>query len=357
MNASSHRPSPANVRIGDRELSSPFLLCPLAGYTDLSFRQTVRPLGGLGWAYTELVNPRALMRGTPRSMQIVETAPDDRPLVVQLYGTDPDELAEAAVWAAERGSPAVDINMGCPVPKVAGKGGGSGLLRSCPDAVRLAETVVKACPAPVTVKTRLGWEIGNLVAPDLVRRFEDVGVAALTIHGRYGEQRFSGQCHWDGIACVVEAARRIPVFGNGDVRSPADALAMMKATGCAGVMIGRRALSDAWIFRDAESLWRTGELPPPPSRRERTLRMIAHFRRMCERLGERRAVIEFRKRIGWYVKTIGPAPNLRRRIPTISEVSEFDQLVGEFLEELDRGDCYSESLADDREGAELEAAS
>src|SRR6186713_1215929 len=134
------RPAPPPVRIGGFELSSPFLLCPLAGYTDLSFRQTVRPLGGLGWAYTELVNPRALLRGTPRSMQIVETSVDDRPLVVQLYGTEPDELAEAAVWAAERGSPAVDINMGCPVPKVAGKGGGSGILRCCPDAVRLAET-------------------------------------------------------------------------------------------------------------------------------------------------------------------------------------------------------------------------
>ena len=237
--------------IGGFAPSSPFFLCPLAGYTDLPFRRLVRRIGGLGLAYTELVNPQGLKAGSARSLEIVETGADDRPLVVQLYGTSVPDLCEAAVWAAERGSPIVDINMGCPVPKVAGKGGGSGILRCCPDAVALAEAVVKACPKPVTVKTRLGWEFGNLVAPELVRRFEDVGVAAVTIHGRYGEQKFSGKSDWDAIARVVESAKSIPIIGNGDVKTADDAVRMMKQTGCQGVMIGRRALADPWIFRDA----------------------------------------------------------------------------------------------------------
>ncbi|MFO0947902.1 MAG: tRNA-dihydrouridine synthase [Planctomycetota bacterium] len=228
----------------------------------------------------------------------------------------------------------VDINMGCPVPKVAGKGGGSGLLRTCPKAVELAATVVRACPVPVTVKTRLGWEMGNLVAPTVARQFEEVGVAALTIHGRYGEQKFAGSVDHSGIAAVVDAVRKIPVIGNGDVRSPEDVRQMMERTGCAGVMIGRRALSDPWIFRDAHALLTTGRLPVPVSRLERTEWMVRHFRAMIDQLGERMAVIQFRKRMTWYSKTIGPCPNLRRKIPYIQSVQEFDDLVGAFIDEL-----------------------
>lgn len=313
--------------IGGFAPSSPFFLCPLAGYTDLPFRRLVRRIGGLGLAYTELVNPQGLKAGSARSLEIVETSADDRPLVVQLYGTSVPHLCDAAVWAAERGSPIVDINMGCPVPKVAGNGGGSGILRNCPDAVALAGAVVKACPKPVTVKTRLGWEMGNLVAPDLVRRFEDVGVAAVTIHGRYGEQKFSGKSDWDAIAKVVEAAKSIPVIGNGDVKSAEDAVRIMNHTGCQGVMIGRRALADPWIFRESLSLWRTGDLPPKPSRDERIGFMTEHLDMLIERHGERRGCVEFRTRISWWAKGLAPCPDLRRNGPRISSKAEFDALV------------------------------
>lgn len=322
------------VRIGTVELSSNLLLSPLAGYTDLTYRRIVRPLGGLGLAFTELVNPRGLKEGTRRSMQIVETAPDDRPLCVQLYGMNAEELAEAAVWAAERGSVTVDLNFGCPVPKIAGKGGGSGILRNCPDAVRIAQTVVRACPVPVTVKTRLGWEMGHLVAPDLARRLEDVGVAALTIHGRYGQQRFSGSVDLAGIRAVVNAAPNLPVFGNGDVDSPEAAKRMIDETGCAGVMIGRAALGDLWIFRDIHAYLTTGIVPQPPTRLERTYKMIEHFRALVERDGPRRAVIQFRKRMAPYAKYMGPCPKLRRGIPQVSTVEEWETLVHEFVEEL-----------------------
>lgn len=288
-------------------------------------------------AYTDLVNPRGLKNQTARSMQIVQTNEEDRPLSIQLYGTEADELADASVWAAENGSMIVDINFGCPVAKVAGKGGGSGVLRNCPDAVRIAEAMVKKCPVPVTVKTRLGWEMGSLVAPDLARRLEDVGVTALTIHGRYGEQKFAGGVDRSGIRKVVEAVRNIPVFGNGDILTPQDAKTMLEETGCAGVMIGRRALSDPWIFRDTHSYLTTGIIPEPPTRIERTEMMIAHFRNMVSQYGERSAAVQFRKRMSWYCKTIGPCPTLRRGMPLISTVQQFDDLTGEFLEELRTG--------------------
>lgn len=324
------------MRIGDVQLASNLLLCPIAGFTDYPFRLTIRPLGGLAMAYTDLVNPRGLRNQTARSMQIVRTSPEDQPLGIQLYGTEADELADAAVWAAENGAAIVDLNMGCPAKKVHSKGGGGGLLRTCGHALTIAGTVVRKCPVPVTVKTRLGWEMGNLVAPDLARGFEDAGVAALTIHGRYGEQRFSGSVDLDGIRAVVQAVRHIPVIGNGDVRSPQDAKRMLDQTGCAGVMIGRRALADSWIFRDAWAYLQTGEVPQPPTRLERTRLMIALFERMIEFHGERMAVVLFRKRVTWFCKTIGPCPKLRREVPYIGSVAQFHDLVGEFIEELEQ---------------------
>ncbi|MGL5094197.1 MAG: tRNA dihydrouridine synthase DusB [Planctomycetia bacterium] len=331
------KPPAAGLRIGGVALDGNLLLCPIAGYCDLSYRLIVRSIGGLALAYTDLVNPRGLMRQTSRSMQIVQTTPEDDPLSIQLYGSDAGELADAAVWAAERGSKVVDLNMGCPVPKVAGNGGGSGLLRNCPNAVALAAAVAKACPVPVTVKTRLGWEMGNLVAPDLVRRLEDVGVAAVTIHGRYGEQRFSGSVDLAGIRAVVAAARTIPVIGNGDVRSPRDVKHMFEETGCAGVMIGRRALADPWIFQAARAYLTDGVTPPGPDRLERTRKMIDHFENLLKFVGERTAVVQFRKRMTWYSKTIGPCPKLRRGVPLMQSSQEFYDLVGEFLDEILQG--------------------
>ena len=330
-------PTPARstrLTIGDVTLASNLFLCPIAGYCDLAYRRIVREIGGLGLAYTDLVNPRGLKNRTARSLQIVQTCTEDRPMAIQLYGTEADELAEAAKWAADYGSPVVDLNMGCPAKKVEKKGGGSGLLRHCPDAVRLAETVVQACPVPVTVKTRLGWEEGNLVADKLVRQMEDVGVAAMTIHGRYGAQKFRGSCDLDGIAAVVAAARHIPVLGNGDIHGPEDVVRMIERTGCAGVMIGRWALADPWIFRDSLAWLRTGELPTPPSRHERLDRMVRHFEYMMHYLGERTACIQWRKRISWYAKTIGPCKELRCTMPRTESRVRFYELLNAFMDEI-----------------------
>ncbi|HOA73725.1 MAG TPA: tRNA dihydrouridine synthase DusB [Phycisphaerae bacterium] len=319
------------LNLNGTTLASNLLLSPIAGYCDLAFRLSIRPLGGLGLAYTDLVNPRGLLRQTVKSMELIETEPGDRPLAVQLYGHEPEIMADAARWCTDHLElAAIDINMGCPVDKVCKTNGGSALLRNPELAARLAERVVRAVDVPVTVKMRLGWDESSIVAPSLSAALEDVGVAAITIHGRTAAQAFRGRACQDGIARVVAAVRRIPVIGNGDVRSPADALAMMRRTGCAGVMIGRAALSDPWIFRDTHALLTTGRVPPAPTLAERLDFIRTHFEHSLRIRGERRACITFRQRVSWYLKAIGSFPAWRDRFRGLSSAAEFYALLDEF---------------------------
>lgn len=342
------------MRIGNVELASNLWLSPIAGYYDLPFREEIRRLGGLGLAFSELASPRGLEKKTERSLRIVATSPLDQPLAIQLFGSDANELADAAKWAADNGAVVVDINMGCPVPKVAGKGGGSGLLRCCANAVAIADKVVRECPVPVTVKTRLGWEMGNLVAPKLARDFEAIGVAALTIHGRYGEQKFKGSVCLDGIRSVVQAVDRMPVFGNGDIRSVDDIRRMMDYTGCAGVMIGRWALADNWIFHDARQYFTTGVLPPPPTRLERIDQMMRHFERTLPFLGERLTILQFRKFMPWYCRKLGPCGWVRRAMTAVRTPDDFRALIGRFADEVrQRGDAPN--VDDEEVGEELDS--
>ncbi|MBM4115983.1 MAG: tRNA-dihydrouridine synthase, partial [Phycisphaerae bacterium] len=221
------------LRIGPVELQSNLLLAPIAGYTDLPFRILCRELGGVGIAYTDLLNAHALLRGSERSLELAATNELDRPCGMQLYGNGDDPLPEAALWAIEHGAQVIDINMGCPVDKVAKKNGGSLLLRDCPATALLAERIVKAVErasggrVPVTAKMRLGWDPEHMVAPDLARRLADAGIAAVTVHGRYTVQFFSGQADWDAIGRVVEAVPSIPIIGNGDVVEPEHAKALI----------------------------------------------------------------------------------------------------------------------------------
>src|SRR5437868_1698666 len=235
------------LRLGSLTLASRYLLAPLAGYTNLSFRLAVRELGGLGGATTDLVNARALLVRSRKTMELLQTCPQDRPVAVQIYGANPSEMAEAARWLEGYGVSSVDINMGCPVHKVVRGGGGSALMCDAVNTVGLVRTVVEAVRIPVTVKMRLGWDDDNLSAPFFAREFEKAGVAAVTVHGRTREQGFGGAVNLGGIRAVAEAVERIPVIGNGDVRTVADAEVML-ATGCAGVAIGRGALLNPWLF-------------------------------------------------------------------------------------------------------------
>ena len=202
------------LRIGSLQLESRYLLAPLAGYTNLSLRLAIRELGGLGLATTDLVNARALLVQSKKTLDLLRTCPEDRPVAVQIYGANADDLTAAARWLEAYGASSVDVNMGCPVHKVTRGGGGSALLCDAVNTVELVRKVVESVRIPVTVKMRLGWDADDLSAPHFAREFEKVGVAAVTIHGRTRAQGFSGAVNLDGIRAVVEAVERIPIIGN-----------------------------------------------------------------------------------------------------------------------------------------------
>src|SRR5436305_2356449 len=208
------------MRIGPLTLRSHLFLSPLAGYTNLSFRLTVREVGGLDLATTDLVNARSLLEKNPKALKIIETSPADQPLAVQLFGSVPEEMRDAAVYLESLGVASIDINMGCPVRKVCRVGGGSAMMTELDKTAALVKGMVHAVKIPVTAKMRLGWDDANITAPDLARALEDVGVAAIFIHGRTRQQGFGGTVNLAGIRKVVEAVKTIPVIGNGDIITP-----------------------------------------------------------------------------------------------------------------------------------------
>ena len=305
------------LRIGPVTLDSPLLLAPMAGHCDLAFRMLCRELGGVGLASTDLLNCRSLLRGAPRALALAATNEFDSPLCMQLYGNDRDPLPEAARWAVEHGAVVVDINMGCPVDKVAKKNGGSLLLCDVGRTVRLAERIVRAVEptgVPVTAKVRLGWDRSCLVAPELAARLEDVGIAAVTVHGRTTDQRFRGRVDLDGIARVVERVQRIPVIGNGDITEPEHIDRMIARTGCAGVMIGRGAMRKPWIFRAGRQRLRTGIARPEPDQLEKLRIIRRHLELLVTHLGERHAVDTMSRKISWYGKTMGHIKSFKESI-------------------------------------------
>lgn len=311
------------MRIGPYELTSNLFLSPLAGYTNLPFRVTLRELGGLGWTTTDLVNARSLIERNPTAMRMVASSPADRPFAIQLFGSVPEEMRDAAILCEELGAQSVDINMGCPVKKVVRIGGGSAMMTELDKTAALVRGMVEAVKIPITAKMRLGWDDENLTAPDLARVLEDAGVAAVFIHGRTRAQGFSGRVNLDGIRSVVEAVKTIPVIGNGDVTTPEAAKHMLDETGCAGVSIGRGAFYDPWIFRRTDHLLRTGEMLPEPSFAERVRVMQRHFDRYLEFYGEEHGARLFRKVAPWYAKRFGPAKPFKQDVITIKSRADF----------------------------------
>jgi tRNA-dihydrouridine synthase B len=317
------------MAFGALELRSRYVLAPLAGYTNLAFRLAVRELGGLGLATTDLVNARALLRSASRSLELIRTCAADRPLSVQIYGADAAEMSEAARWLEGYGASSVDINMGCPVHKVVKGGGGSALMCNAGSTVAMVRAVVEAVRIPVTVKMRLGWDAATLTAPHFAREFERAGVAAVIIHGRTREQGFSGRVNLDGIRAVVDAVERIPVIGNGDVRSLADAERMFLSTGCTGISIGRGALLNPWMFTQLCRWEQGGSAGAPPTYEQRLAFMERHYRLLVEERSERFASLTFRKVAGWYSKVLKPGRDLHARMMQLSTVAEFDAILEE----------------------------
>jgi nifR3 family TIM-barrel protein len=319
------------MQIGRLNLSSPLFLSPLAGYTNLPFRLTLREVGGLGLATTDLVNARSLIERKAKAFKLIESCPADRPLAVQLFGSVPGEMRDAAVYLESQGVAAVDINMGCPVRKVCKVGGGSAMMTELEKTSALARGMVEAVKIPVTAKMRLGWDDENLTAPDLARSLEDAGVAAIFVHGRTRQQGFSGTINLAGIRAVVQAVRRVPVIGNGDVTTPQAARKMLDETGCAGVSIGRGAFYNPWIFQHTLHYLGTGELPPEPAFSERVRVMCRHMDLMVEVFGEELGCRMFRKVAPWYSKRFGPAAEFNKRVVLISSRAQFLEVLNDYV--------------------------
>src|SRR3954471_7302053 len=319
------------MRFGKLELRSNLFLSPLAGYTNLPFRLTIRELGGLDLATTDLVNARSLLEKNPKALKLIETCPADRPLAVQLFGSVPEEMRDAAACLESMGISSVDINMGCPVRKVCRVGGGSAMMTETDKTAALVRGMVEAVKSPITAKMRLGWDDQNITAPDLARTLEDAGVAAIFVHGRKREQGFGGTVNLKVIRSVVQAVKSIPVVGNGDVTTPEAARMMFEETGCAGVSIGRGAFYNPWIFLHTHEFLETGVVPPEPSFEERIRIMCRHLDLMVEIFGEVLGCRMFRKVAPWYSKRFGPANEFNKKVVQVASKAEFHKLLENYL--------------------------
>ena len=318
-------------RIGSLQLKSNLFLSPLAGYTNLPFRLTLREVGGLDLATTDLVNARSLLEKNPKALKLIATCSADRPLAVQLFGSVPEEMRDAAACLESLGISAVDVNMGCPVKKVCRVGGGSAMMTDLEKTAKLVKSMVEAVKIPVTAKMRLGWDDENWTAPDLARALEDVGVSAIAVHGRTREQGFTGAVKLAGIRAVVGAVKSIPIIGNGDVTTPQAAKIMMDETGCGGVSIGRGSFYNPWIFTHTRHYLVTGELLPEPTFSERVRVLCRHLDLMIEVFGEDLGCRMFRKVAPWYAKRFGPANEFNKRVVMISSRADFLEVLEKYL--------------------------
>jgi tRNA-dihydrouridine synthase B len=312
--------------------SFPLILAPMAGVSEAPFRQICRQMGA-DVVLSEFLSSEAIRRRIRTTLEGAEFEEVERPIGIQIYGSDPNAMAEAAGLITEHYSPEfIDINFGCPVKKVVQRNGGSGCLRDLTLVERIIRAVIGATHLPVTVKTRSGWSDETRDPVSIALRMQDAGARAFTLHARTRTQMFSGKANWDEIAKVVEALD-IPVIGNGDIESGDDIVRMRDYTGCAGVMVGRGAFGNPWLFRDGRALLSGHGAPPSPSAAERFTVALQHAKLAIRLQGDsRRTVLEFRKHLGWYTRGLHGSSALRQRLFQIESVGEAKAIFLEYLE-------------------------
>ena len=315
------------MKIGNVELENNVILAPMAGVSDLPFRLLCREQGA-GMVCTEMVSAKAISFHNKNTVALLETSPAEHPVSLQLFGADPDIISEMAAYIEERDFDVLDLNMGCPVPKVAGNGEGSALMRNPKLVEQIVSKTARAIKKPVTVKIRKGFTASEVNAVEIARIAEASGAAAVAVHGRTREQYYTGTADWDIIRQVKEAVS-IPVIGNGDVDSAEKAKQLLDETGCDGVMVGRGARGNPWIFREIRDYLATGELPPRPSKEEVRDMMLRHTRMEIEYKGEYTGIREMRKHISWY--TAGN-PNSAKLRGCINEVESYQKLEEMLME-------------------------
>lgn len=310
------------LQIGSLKLENRLVMAPLAGYTNLAFRLMVKELGA-GLVTTEMVSSMGLAMGHKKTMDYLRTHPKEKPLSVQVFGSRPDIMARAAQMAVEAGADLIDINMGCPVKKVVKTGSGASLLRDHKKAAEIVTAVRLSCAVPLTVKIRAGWSPAEPVACDMARMIEDCGADAVTVHARFATDGFSLPADWSWIGKVKEGVK-IPVIGNGDVFEPIHALQMRDQTGCDGIMVGRGALGNPWIFRHILDLEK-GQPMSLPGLADRRAMVLDHFHLLSDMAGEFRAAVATRGLLLWYTKGL---PHSARFRESISRIRDMASLVG-----------------------------
>ncbi len=316
--------------IGSISIDPPVMLAPMAGVSNRAFRALARKQGAT-LCITEMVNANALLHNSAKSYWLMEIDPGESPVGIQLAGSDPDAMAEAAIAAANQGAHLIDINMGCPVPKVVKNGAGSALLNDVDGAVRVVQTVVQSVDIPVTVKMRAGWDDSHITAPQLAEAFERVGAQAIFLHARTREDQYRRPANWQYVKRVKERVS-IPVVGNGDIETPQDAVHMLERTGADGVMIGRASFGDPWVFQRITHFLLKGQPLPAPSAEERAEMALWHVRRMVEIKGESTGIAEMRKQLAWYLKGTPGSAAYRVQCTKITTEQDARILVAQWLD-------------------------
>ena len=318
-------------KIGPVGIENPFVLAPMAGITDLPFRMLCKEQGA-GLLYTEMVSAKAISYRNRNTLPLMEISPKEHPVALQIFGSEPELMAEVARSIEDQPFDILDINMGCPVPKVVNNGEGSALLKD-PELIRkIVSAVSRAVKKPVTVKMRIGFEGADVDPVEIAKIMEDAGAAAIAVHGRTRQQYYSGKADWDTIRKIKEAVS-VPVIGNGDVDSPKKAEAMLKETGCDGVMVARGAQGNPWIFREINHYLETGELLPRPGAEEICETVLRHAAMQVKLRGELAGIREMRKHVAWYTTGLPHSAALRNEVNQVEDYESLERLVrGHFLE-------------------------
>lgn len=318
-------------KIGNIELNGWACLAPMAGVSDLAYRVIAKKMGA-SLTTAEMVSAKGLYYRNEKTKEMLKIAPDEHPMALQLFGSDPDIMAWGAKIMEQAGPDFIDINMGCPMQKVVKNGDGSALMKNIPLAAAVIRAMVKAVQTPVTVKMRLGWSRDILNAVELAQAAEEAGAAAITVHGRTREDFYTGKADWKEIQKVVDAVK-IPVIGNGDVTDGKSAKNLMEETGCAAVAIGRAAWGNPWIFREVNTYLETGEIIPPPSWEMRLQMARRHLHGLCLEKGEYAAVREMRAHASRYFHGLPKATALRQEIMKETTEKGFNDVLDSYEKE------------------------
>ena len=317
------------LKIGNVELDNPYILAPMAGVTDLPFRLLCKEQGA-GLLCMEMVSAKAIQYNNKNTKALLEIHKEEQPVSLQLFGSDPDVISEIAKRIEELPFSILDINMGCPVPKIVKNGEGSALMKNPKLVHEIVRKTARAIQKPVTVKIRKGFDDSCINAVEIAKIIEDAGGKAVAVHGRTREQYYSGKADWEIIRQVKEAVS-IPVIGNGDVVSGESAVAIQKETGCDGVMIGRGAQGNPWIFSELLEYERTGKMPKRPSMEEIKKMMLRHAQLQMQYKGEYLGIREMRKHVSWYTTGLPNSAKMRDEINRVESYAELEELLGKRL--------------------------